>query len=249
VLHVSRRREGLRVTTLSVVAERVWGSATERNQQNIRELVRGLGGTLVDFGCGDGVITASISEAGCFSRTIGLEIDEEVGRLAAGQGVEVVAADLNEGVPLPDATADAIVANQIIEHLKDTDKFLEEIKRALKPGGVAALSTENISSWHNILAALLGWQPFSLTNISSRSSGVGNPVALHRGESGTPVFMQHLRIFAPRGLKELVSLHGLEPIALKGAGYFPFYGRAAEALSQADPRHSVFMTLLARKPR
>ena len=80
--------------------------------------------------------------------------------MAAGRGVEVVSADLNGRVPLPDGSAQAIVANQIIEHLRDTDSFLEEIKRVLKPGGVVALSTENISSWHNLLAASLGWQPF-----------------------------------------------------------------------------------------
>ncbi len=234
---------------LSAMAERVWETATERNQENIRELVRGVGGTLVDFGCGDGVITSSVAAAGGFQRTIGLEIDEEVGRMAAGRGIEVVSSDLNEGVPLPDACAEAIVANQIIEHLCDTDTFLEEIRRVLKPGGFVALSTENISSWHNVLAAVLGWQTFSLTNISALSSGVGNPVALHRGEAGTDVFMQHLRIFAPRGLKELAALHGLEPVALRGGGYFPFHGRLSDALSQADPIHSIFIVLLARKSR
>ena len=237
----------MKATSLSSIAERIWESATERNQQNIRDLLQGVGGTLVDFGCGDGAITVGISAADGFDRTIGLEIDDEVASVAAGRGVEVVSADLNGRVPLPDGSAQAIVANQIIEHLRDTDSFLEEIKRVLKPGGVVALSTENISSWHNLLAASIGWQPFSLTNISGLSSGVGNPVALHRGESGTPAFMQHLRIFAPRGLKELASLHELEPMAFRGAGYFPFYGRAADALSDADPRHSIFMTLLARK--
>ena len=141
-----RKREEVKTTSFSSIAGRVWESATERTQQNIRDLLQGVGGTLVDFGCGDGAITVGISAAGGFERTIGCEIDDEVDSAAAGRGVEVVSADLNERVPLPDGIAQAIVANQIIEHLRDTDSFLEEIKRVLKPGGVVALSTDNMSS-------------------------------------------------------------------------------------------------------
>jgi SAM-dependent methyltransferase len=235
------------VSWISSAASRVWADAFAQNELNIRALLGQCAGTLVDCGCGDGRITSDLAAGIGFSKAVGLEIDEETGRQASALGIEVVASDLNESIPLEDGYADAAVANQIIEHLRDTDRFLSEVHRILKPGGLFVLSTENMSSWHNILAAVMGWQPFSITNISALSSGVGNPIALHRGEQGVPVPMQHLRIFAPRALCELGSIHGFETACVMGAGYFPFRGKTACWLSTHDPRHSMFVTVALRK--
>jgi 2-polyprenyl-3-methyl-5-hydroxy-6-metoxy-1,4-benzoquinol methylase len=48
----------------------------------------------------------------------------------------------------------------MIEHLRDTDGFMIELQRVLKPGGIAVISTNNLASWHNIVALMLGAQPF-----------------------------------------------------------------------------------------
>jgi hypothetical protein len=42
-----------------------------------------------------------VAHAG-FSKAVGLEIDDEVGRQASALGVEVVKRDLNESIPLED---------------------------------------------------------------------------------------------------------------------------------------------------
>jgi len=51
-------------------------------------------------------------------------------------GVDQVA-DLNEGIPLPDNTFDMVIAQDFLEHIKmeNNIKIMEEIYRALKPGG------------------------------------------------------------------------------------------------------------------
>src|SRR5207237_1346369 len=82
---------------------------------------------------------------------------------------------LNADIPIRDESFDAISSNQVIEHLSDTDIFLAESFRVLRPGGHVVVSTENMSSWHNLAALLLGWQAFSLTNITDKRSGIGNP--------------------------------------------------------------------------
>ena len=97
---------------------------------------------------------------------MGIEIDKSQAGKAAARGIEAITGDLNHKFELEDAIADGVIANQVIEHLYDTDNLLSEIWRVLKPGGVLVVSTEHLASWHNIFALLLGWQPFSLTNIS-----------------------------------------------------------------------------------
>jgi hypothetical protein len=53
-------------------------------------------------------------------------------------------------------------------------------------------------SW-NIFAAAMGWQIFSLTNVSAMSSGVGNPLALHHGHRRALASWTHKAIFNYRG--------------------------------------------------
>ncbi len=46
-------------------------------------------------------------------------------------------------VALPDASFDAIVSFQVIEHIKDDELFIKELRRLLKPGGKAIITTPN----------------------------------------------------------------------------------------------------------
>lgn len=135
-------------------------------------------------------------------------------------------------------------ANQVIEHVADVDHFAQEVYRILKPGGHAIISTENASSWHNIFALLLGWQMFSLTNMSGKGGGIGNPFALHRGTAHEFKSWTHKTIFSLRGLSEFFGMHGFEVIKSTGAGYYPF----PALLGSLDKKHSHFITILIRKP-
>lgn len=57
-------------------------------------------------------------------------------------------------IPFPDNSFDSIVTFQVIEHIKDDDLFVREIKRILRPGGIALMTTPNIkmtltrNPWH-----------------------------------------------------------------------------------------------------
>ena len=107
------------------------------------------------------------------------------------------------------------------------------------------ISTENLASCHNIAALIMGWQPFSLTNVSAKRLGLGNPLAVHRGESWQqPSTWRHRRVFAYRGLVELLESHVFEIAAVRGAGYYPLPRKVA----QIDPRHSAFLTVKAVRP-
>lgn len=131
----------------------------------------------------------------------------------------------------------------MIEHLVATDVFVSEIRRLLRAGGVAVVSTENLASWHNVAALVLGWQPFSLGNVTARRPGLGNPLAIHRDEESGHESWQYVRVFSYRGLKELFEAHGLAVRAMHGAGYYPLPAR----LARVDPRHAAFLTLVASR--
>jgi SAM-dependent methyltransferase len=67
--------------------------------------------------------------------------------LAALPGIAVVH-DLNRYPwPWPDASADEIVARDLLEHLDDFMAAMEEIHRILKPGAIARIKVPYWNSW------------------------------------------------------------------------------------------------------
>jgi SAM-dependent methyltransferase len=156
----------------------------------------------------------------------------------------VAVGDLDQGIPWADASFDIVHANQVIEHVSCVDRFCDEIFRVLRPGGCVVVSTENASSWHNVLAAAMGWQIFSLTNFSSRQAGLGNPLALHRREHSNLGSWTHKVVLSYRGLIELLEVAGFEGITVRGAGYYPL----PAGVGAIDVRHAHFLAARARKP-
>lgn len=216
----------------------------ELNQKNIIELIgSGPYACICDLGCDDGAWTMELARTAGATEIHGVEIVEERAALARKRGVEVALANLNERLPFRDAMFDLVHANQVIEHIGELDTFLGEIERVLKPSGVCIISTENGSSWHNVAAAALGWQIFSLTNVSPWVGGIGNPFALHRGEQGNGPALTHKTIFNYRGLLELLDAYGLRPVAVRGAGYHPLPPSAG----RLDARHAHILAVKATK--
>lgn len=220
--------------------------AVDLNHSNILKLASSLKHSkcFIDLGCDDGAWTLAVAKAAGADSINGLEIVVERAALAKNSGINVVVGDLNQHLEFENERFDLVHANQVIEHVADVDHFAQEVFRILKPGGLAIISTENASSWHNIFALMLGWQMFSLTNMSGMGGGVGNPFALHRGTAHELKSWTHKTIFSLRGFSEFFGIHGFEIIKSTGAGYYPL----PAVLGAADKAHSHFITLLIRKP-
>lgn len=199
---------------------------------------------LLDVGCGDGVFTRALATAARIDEVHG--IDTMPGRLdsAAAHDIRLQQGDLNERFDYADETFDIVVSNQVIEHLYDTDSFLSESWRVLKPGGLLIVSTENAASWHNVFALVLGWQPFSLTNVSRLRGGIGNPIALNAMNDGFEFPLQHHRIFSLRGLTELLAVHSFSKIGSAGSGYHPL----PPQIGRIDASHAHFICAYGTKP-
>ncbi|MFH0829341.1 MAG: class I SAM-dependent methyltransferase [Candidatus Kerfeldbacteria bacterium] len=224
--------------------QKLYAQAVELNHRNIIGLLeQNEGATFLDLGCDDGELTKKFAEVIHTDRMYGVEVVDEAIQKAEERGIAMKKFDLNARFDFGDNFFDVIHANQVIEHLHKTDNFISEIHRILKPGGYAIISTENASSWCNIFASIMGWQIFSLTNISSKKGAIGNPFSLHRDDRSILESWHHIRIYNIRGLKEYFEAFGFTTEAVRGAGYFPLPSR----LGNIDTRHSHFMTMKFRK--
>ncbi len=107
------------------------------------------GRTVLDAGCGCGYGSHHLAQGGA-RRVLGLDCSEEAvtyGRNHFGhERLEFRTGDVLD-TGLDTASFDTIVAFEVFEHLPEPDRFLEEMRRLLKPGGVLVLSTPNAKTY------------------------------------------------------------------------------------------------------
>src|SRR5581483_2602613 len=83
---------------------------------------------------------------------------------ARARGIEAEAHQINvfeDGqirarLPYASASIDIVLAAEIVEHVVDTQGFMADIHRVLRPGGAVLLSTPNLLWWKYRLDLLLG---------------------------------------------------------------------------------------------
>lgn len=134
-------------TLPGVVRERYWFARHVAAYRWAAGLLtaEGLGGpraTVVDAGAGEGYGAALLARGG--ARVVAVELVPEVAAHigCAYPSVEVLAADLC-ATGMPDASIDAVVSNQVVEHLPDLWRALAETARILRPGGLLVCATPN----------------------------------------------------------------------------------------------------------
>jgi SAM-dependent methyltransferase len=229
----------------------LWVNAEETYRGRILDIVgRAQPEALLDLGCHDGAWTEQLADAAGpqLQRASGIEIVDEARREADARGIEAISGDLNEPLPYEDESFDLVHANQVIEHVRDLDLFISEIRRVLRPGGRAVICTENLASWHNVGALIAGYMPFSLTNISTRGA-IGNPFSLamtQASELDSSWF--HTRVLTSVGLVQLFDLHDLPVVERFASGYHPLPSAIADRVARRDFRHAAFIGIVAHKP-
>ena len=112
---------------------------------------------VLELASGDGSIARLLKKHGynVWGSDIVLEQLEKLKK----QEIHITRVDVSEKFPFPDATFDAIVAGDIIEHVFDVDLFFKECYRVLKDGGILIITTPNLAALQDRVCFLLGYSP------------------------------------------------------------------------------------------
>jgi ubiquinone/menaquinone biosynthesis C-methylase UbiE len=161
---------------------------------------------LLDCGCGAGGFLAAFDALPDVMAS-GLEFEAEKVRTARSRGFDegrIVQGDIQD-MPYSADSFDAVVLNEVLEHLPDHDLGLREVFRVLRPGGVLLIFSPNRcypSETHGVFSRLTGKRiPHYVPFIP------WVPVRL-----GQKIFTYPARNYWPRELRSLLSRNGFRVV-------------------------------------
>ena len=169
----------------------VWRAGQERRLEMI---VRAAGernrGLTLEDGCGVGMYVEKLSALG--GTVIGLEYDRERAVEARKRSAHIVNA-AGEAIPLPSSLFDLILSHEVLEHVQDDRAAVQEMLRALKPGGRIALFCPNRG------------YPFETHGIYWRGKyKFGNiPLVNYLPRTWRNKLAPHVRVYSKRDLEKL----------------------------------------------
>ncbi len=116
-------------------------------------------GTVLDVGCGTGLLLEKLARVRPEARMIGVDPAERMVEVARGKygnsprfRFEVGSA---EQLPLPDESVDLVLSTVSAHHWPDLDAGLREIARVLRPGGHVLIADIHLRGNFRIIAPIL----------------------------------------------------------------------------------------------
>jgi SAM-dependent methyltransferase len=184
---------------------------------------------VADFGCRNGNEATFFRDQVGIQEMHGFEISEEPLISAKARGI-IPHVWISGELPCPVDSDffDAVVAGDIIEHLIDTDIFLEELKRVVRPGGYLLITTPNLAWWWSRIRLLQGKVPGGLGSVSFQYS------------RDPAVDKKHLRLSINSEWLNLFRQHNLECVSVTG---YNFPGLLRSPLNKLDNWLTKFPTL------
>jgi SAM-dependent methyltransferase len=161
-------------------------------------------GRVLDLGCGVGHSYHLLEPR----ETVGVDLD--AGALA-GQDRETVVGDMR-ALPFADDSFSGLISVQSIEHVREGDRVVREVRRVLEPGGVAVFHTPNrltfarpdeiVDPYHHV--------EYDAEQLRALCAREFDHVELH-GTFGSP---RYLELIAEQS-RTLDRVLGLDPLRLR----------------------------------
>ena len=177
--------------------DEIWELVTEETAAppaHLARFVKGLGPVpdALDVGCGDGRLTALLPADRVTAADVSARALERARRTAPE--AELVELEPDSPLPFGDAAFDLVLCAETVEHVRDLQVLLSEIRRVLRPGGRLAVTTP-------------------------AHGGATGLLLLGRGfERHFDPLSPHLRFFTRRSLARVLGELGFEPGRIERAG-------------------------------
>lgn len=101
------------------------------------EQAAGADWEILEIGCGAG---GMLGPLGSFGNVTGIDISQEYMEFCKQRGHDRVVTGSGYALPFRDDSFDMVALFDVIEHIDDDQKVLEEVRRVLKPGGQVFIS-------------------------------------------------------------------------------------------------------------
>ncbi len=152
----------------------------------------GPGKRVLDVGCSSGYLARPLVERGC--TVVGVEQDDTAAEGAREVCVAVLVGDVEAmELPFEPGSFDVVLCGDLIEHLRDPERFFERVRPVLAPEGRLVLSTPNVANWAIRVGLLAGRWRYTDRGILDRT---------------------HTRLFTRRTLVEALEGSGYRVVVL-----------------------------------
>ena len=182
---------------------------------------------ILEIGCIPPILTLALKGEGY--DVVGVDIQPARFSATLGRfGIRVEKVDIEtDRLPFPDASFDAVVFNEVIEHLRiDPVHAITEIARILRPGGLLLLSTPNLNYYRFR-------RPPDLFEEYQKIGKIGH--------------MGHFRIFSPVEIIDLLAKLGFETRELIYRGRF--HKAVGNVVGRVIPQLRPYFSLISSRSR
>lgn len=168
----------------------VWRTGQDRRLSLIRRYVPLEGARVLDVGCGIGTYVRKLQDVA--GAAYGIDIDPARVRQGATGSLAVA---VSEQLPFQTAAFDAVLLNEVIEHVRDDRETLREACRVVRPGG------------HVVIYAPNRLYPFETHGVyvGSRYRFGNMPLVNYLPDRLRRRLVPHARAYTTRGLRRLID--------------------------------------------
>lgn len=98
--------------------------------------------SVLDVGCGTGLVGTALRARGCAARIVGLDISQASLRIAHRTDAydRLERADLQQPLDVEDNSVDVLVCAGVMTYLPDVDAVWREFARVVRPGGIVVVT-------------------------------------------------------------------------------------------------------------